>query len=343
MRQIIAAAVSLVFVAGVAECQVLPAANSAWPDLELSGEEGAIGSPCIPMDSWIYPAMSRLAGLGYVDTAFAGLRPWTRMNVANMLAETSSRLTDHVADTRTHGDAADEEATALYLALAREVGRDVDRAADTGRFAQIDAVYSRAMGIGGTPLRDSFHVGSTIVNDYGRPYASGFNNSTGFAGSGVAGRFSVNFRGEYQHAPTADGYSVAVADTLSTIDGITPYHPDQDTIPLGPVSPVDTFGILEADASMHIWGHEFSFGKQDAWWGPGKGGAYAYSNNAENIYSFRIDRVEPLRIPLLSRVTGPFRYQFLVGSLKGHTDFRDPWVHAEKISFKPTPDSGDWL
>jgi hypothetical protein len=47
---------------------------------------------------------------------------------------------------------------------------------------------------------------------------------------------------------------------------------------------------------------------------------------------------EPLHIPVLSRITGPFRYDFMVGSLKGHTDFNDPWVHVEKISLKPTPD-----
>jgi hypothetical protein len=78
----------------------------------------------------------------------------------------------------------------------------------------------------------------------------------------------------------------------------------------------------------------------------------AYSNNAENIYAFHINRVEPLYIPLLSRLTGPFRYDFLVGSLRGHTEMPsltpgvpntpnvvnpgDPWVHVEKISFKPT-------
>ena len=33
-----------------------------------------------------------------------------------------------------------------------------------------------------------------------------------------------------------------------------------------------------------------------------------------------------------------FRYDFFVGSLKGHTDPNDPWIHTEKISFKPTPD-----
>ena len=63
-----------------------------------------------------------------------------------------------------------------------------------------------------------------------------------------------------------------------------------------------------------------------------------WGNNAENIYDFEINRVEPFRIPRLSRVTGPFRYDFFVGSLKGHTFPNDPWVHMEKISFKPTRD-----
>jgi hypothetical protein len=85
------------------------------------------------------------------------------------------------------------------------------------------------------------------------------------------------------------------------------------------------------------------------------GGSFAYSNNAENIYSFRINRSEPLYVPLLSRITGPFRYEFLIGSLRGHTFMPnpayvanpkpylanvinpgDPWVHLEKISFRPT-------
>ncbi len=33
---------------------------------------------------------------------------------------------------------------------------------------------------------------------------------------------------------------------------------------------------------------------------------------------------------------GPFRYDFFVGSLKGHSDPNDPWMHVEKINFKPT-------
>jgi hypothetical protein len=46
--------------------------------------------------------------------------------------------------------------------------------------------------------------------------------------------------------------------------------------------------------------------------------------------------VEPLHIPYLSALTGPFRYDFFVGSLKGHTDPNSPWVHSETVTFAPT-------
>jgi len=100
--------------------------------------------------------------------------------------------------------------------------------------------------------------------------------------------------------------------------------------------------------------HVFSFGKQDEWLGPAKGGSFAFSNNAQNFYAFQINRIEPLYVPGLSRIIGPVRYDFLIGALRGHTLVPnpaytgdpatepnviapgDPWVHVEKISFRPT-------
>jgi hypothetical protein len=93
---------------------------------------------------------------------------------------------------------------------------------------------------------------------------------------------------------------------------------------------------MEATISYHLLGHEVSFGKTDHWMGPDQGAAMLWSNNAPDIYQFQVDRVEPMHIWLLSRLLGPFRYDFFVGSLKGHTDPNDPWVHVEKVSFKPT-------
>ena len=291
-----------------------------------------MSSPYIPLDSWIYPAVMRLYGMGFVDTVFVGMRPWTRLSVAHMLEASSDRITGSTND----------EAIEIYTALERDLQPDLRIPLDQkfGRIA-LDSVYQRVMGIAGTPLRDSFHLGQTDINDFGRPYAAGFNNYSGFSASAHYGMFSAYFRGEYQHAPSWEGYPLNLAEALARIDDFATFTtvplPGNTTIPLGPVPAVNNLTVLEGYVSAHVVGHEISFGKMDNWYGPGVGGGMAWSNNAENVWSFRINRVEPLFIPFISRVTGPIRYDFFAGPLKGHNDPVSPWVHSEKISLKPTP------
>ena len=311
------------------------------------------GSPYIPVDSWVYPALLRLYSLGYLDTSYLGMRPWTRSSVRRMLETTGDSLEDAAED-----QAPDmEEAQRIYKALMNELNSDAR--SDQGSPCRtrldkfrIESTYTVVRGISGVPLRDSFHLGSTIVNDFGRPYESGINNYSGASGYASVGRFALYVRGEFQGAPSASGYSSALASELATIDetadffnptcwlsgtSCTPIPLNQQaTIPAGPLAATTGGRLMEAYASARYFDHEISFGKHDYWLGPGAGGAMGYSNNAENIYSFRIDRTEPLDIPLLSRITGPFRYEFMVGPLRGHDYPIDPWVHVEKVSFKPT-------
>jgi hypothetical protein len=303
-------------------------------------ESDTAGSPYIPVDSWVYPAVLRLYSLGFVDTVYLGMRPWTRSSVSNMLDEVGSRIEDYDSGPAT------DEAEKIYEALTRELRYNPQASCQAPEDKmRVESIYSVVRGISGTPLRDSYHLGSTIINDYGRPYQSGFNNYSGVSGYASVGRLLLHVRGEFHEAPSAAGYSNALAQTLANQD--VGYYPVtnnpatgspyiQTTIPQGPIAAISDGRFIEAYASYRLLNHEFSFGKQDDWLGPGVGGGMAYSNNAENIYSFRINRTEPLFIPLLSLLTGPFRYEFLVGSLKGHTYPNDPWVHLEKISFRPT-------
>jgi len=302
-------------------------------------EPSALGSPYIPVDSWVYPAVLRLYSLGFVDNVYLGLRPWTRSSLSHMLEQSGPRVQDAEA-----GPGPDE-AEGIYEALIRELHHDVEGPCLAHRGnTRIESLYSVARAISGTPLRDSYHLGSTIVNDYGRPYANGFNNYTGASGYASAGRFLLYARGEFQGDPSTTGYSQALAEQLAGRDGTSfyfnsttpiPYN-QQATIPAGPIAAATNGRVIEAYLSAQLLNHVVSFGKQDDWQGPGQGGAMSYSNNAENIYSFRINRIEPLHVPGLSKITGPFRYEFLVGSLKGHTYPIDPWVHVEKVSFRPT-------
>ena len=113
-------------------------------------------------------------------------------------------------------------------------------------------------------LRDSFHLGQTLVNDYGRPYQPGLNTVDGVSGSAEFGRFSLYARGEYQHAPDAAGYSRALVTTLANIDQVPLVtNPIQSTIPAGPIATTNTFRILEANLSYRLLNHEISFGKSD--------------------------------------------------------------------------------
>jgi hypothetical protein len=312
------------------------------------------GSPYIPVDSWIYPAVLRLYSVGYLDTVYLGLRPWTRASVGRMMEEAAIRIEDAQDDS----DPTTDEGKEIYEAIEHELHRDFEGPCGALRGGgRVESLYSTFRGISGTPLRDSFHLGQSVINDYGRPYESGFDDYTGASGYASAGRFVLYARGEFQAAPSSVGYSSALAETLSNVDGIPfidpqtgqPYY--QATIPRGPINSTAQFRILEAYVSAQILNHVISFGKRDDWLGPGLGGAFAYSNNAENIYSFGINRIEPLRIPLLSRLTGPFRYEFMVGPLHGHTYVPNPayppglpdvfnpgtpWMHLEKVSFRPT-------
>jgi len=291
-----------------------------------------LSSTYIPVDSWVYPAAMRLYSLGYLDTAFLDMRPWTRLSLLHMLQKS------HAAIMADQNPEAVELLAKLSTYLASETAAPGFK---RGTVYGTETVYTRMLGIAGPTLRDSFHLGQTFVNDYGRPYEPGFNNITGFSSVNEHGPFSLYIRGEYQHSPAGMGYSPTMVSELSTIDGIpypgtNNYNLNQATIPSGVIAAQNPFRLQEAVLSVHLFGHEISGGKSDDWIGPGLGGGMAWSNNAEDIYSFRINRVEPLHIPLLSRLIGPLRYDFMVGSLKGHTDPNEPWVHQETASFAPT-------
>ncbi|HEV2618936.1 MAG TPA: capsule assembly Wzi family protein, partial [Acidobacteriaceae bacterium] len=302
------------------------------------------GSAYIPVDSWVYPAMLRLYSLGYLDTLYLSMRPYTRRSALHMLQGSEDEILS--------GN--DAQAQEILSALLNELTDEgITSAALSGsargKVYGVQSIYTRVLGVSGPILQDSFHLGQTFFNDYGRPEESGFNNITGFSTLNEQGRFSLYVRGEYQHAPGANGYQPTLANYLGGLDqtcspavvgacSVVPPAPAQSTIPLGAIAAQNPFRLVEATLSYHILGHEISGGKSDAWLGPGMGGAMAWSNNAENIYSFRINRVEPLRIKYLSRLLGPVRYDFFYGSLKGHTYPNDDYVHSEMFSFQPTRD-----
>ena len=276
-----------------------------------------MGSTYIELDSWIYPAVERLAALNVINSTFAGIRPWTRMAVYAMV----SRAEEPPQGT---------EASVLLDALRSEFHREAElRGGAQNKAISIDRVYTRMQYISGPPLNDGFHFGQTIVNDFGRPFGQGLQQIAGFESRAEAGRFSFFVRGEYQHAPSVPGYSTQVNQTLAKIDAI----PGES---FNGVPEQNVFRLLDTYASFNLLSNEISVGKQTYWWGPDDGTSLMLSNNAAPFYGIRLNRTFPLYIPLFSKLFGTIRYDNFFGRLYGNQYPPDPFTFGQKLILQPT-------
>ncbi len=280
-----------------------------------------LASTYVPLDSWVYPAIEQLAVERYVPMPFMGLRPWTRMNCARMLAGLNQRLQGNLE--------LPPDMNAIRQALNQEFSDELS--ALEGRpyeSIRLDSVYTRIAGIAGPPLNDN-NLGQTIINDYGRPYQEGFNNSTGFSARADDGRFSFYVSGEYQHSPSAPAYPLSARLAIAAVN--------RDPLqPATPFAEVNQFRLLDTYVSTKLLGQDISIGKQSLEWGPTQSGSMIFSNNAEPFWMLRINQTEPLDIPGVSKVFGPFRWDNFFGQLSGHEQFpAGPYIYGNKLSFKP--------
>ena len=290
---------------------------------ERDKEAATAGPVYVPLDSWIYPALKRLAAMGYAPDEEALAAPWTRSQCLTLVKEAediASRHSTKIAKGATNGDA-----QTLIASLKHEF---VDES-DSRVKARIESIYTGLLQISGTPLQDSYHFGQTIVNNYGRPYEAGANVVTGFSAFGTVGRFSGYFRGEYQEAGGRAPNDQGVQDLLGALDGV-PVSPAVRT------ASVNKFDPLEAYVGVHLGDFNFTFGKQSLSWGPGEDSTFHFSNNAEPIYALKLAQQTPFVLPGPFRLLGHVRTQLLIGKLSGHLYPPRPLINAEKITFQVT-------
>lgn len=296
--------------------------DSNKQDLDKVRNPQHMGSPYVPLDSWVYPAIEKLASMGYIKNAFLASRPWTRLETASLVSEAQDKMD--------LDEKSPQIIVALELQLEREFAFEMGLLdGKSNNSAKVESIYSQVVSISGPPLNDSYHFGQTIINNFGRPFERGFNTYDGFSGYGTTGPFALYVRGEYQHAPSAPGYSTAVQDVIAAVDD-TPVQPST------PVSATNQFRLLDTYVAANTEGWQVSFGKQSLWWGPGEGGSLILSDNAEPIYMVRASRISPITLPWIFRYLGPIKSEMFFGKLSGNQFPPRPLLHGEKISFKPT-------
>jgi hypothetical protein len=303
-------------------------------------EADQMGSPYVPLDSWVYPAIARLAALGYIDSAFLGVKPWTRMECARLLGEAEATLRD---DFQSNGPE-----YRMVRTLRQEFNRE-QRFSDAGENwgGDVESVYVRFNGISGRPLIDGYHFGQTVINDYGRPLGEGLNSIVGVSANSTAGPLAFYFRGEYQHAADNQPLSSAAQQAITDYE-----HGVPSWISYGGV---DRLRTIESYLAVNLSGWQLSFGKQSLWWGPNQGSGFMISDNAEPLWMLRLNKTTPVRLPGLLHFLGASRSEYFLARMQSQRFVRlayptfplfgsgekylsnQPFLYGFKTSFKPTP------
>jgi len=286
---------------------------------------GRMGSPYLPLDSWVYPAIERLAAFGYAPKAFIGLKPWTRMECAQLIEQAN--------ETTEYDDGVARDVVDLESRLQREFSYELallNGGRERNRTAQLESVYLRGVSVSGPVLADSYHFGQTLAYDFGRPFRRGTNVQAGGSIRAALGPAAVFVRAEFQHAPAGPPLSDAVRSFIVTADQVP--APAANAL-----APINRPRLLDAYIALNLReGWQLSFGKQSLSWAPGPGGSFLWSDNIEPVPMFRLTQSEA-HLPGFLRVLGPARLDSFFGRLEGHTYIPNPYVYGNKINFKPLP------
>lgn len=274
-------------------------------------QKASVSGPVyVPLGSWVYPVLQRLAAMGYIRDQPADMGPWTRAECRRQVREAAGE--------------AIQDKNEYALGLIRQLQTEFAETSGGGTELRLESLYTGLTGIGGTPLRASYHFGQTIEDNYGRPYGSGFNAVAGFSGYAQSGRFSAYLRGEYQQAPGQADYGPQVDGLIGRLD--------QNPVVSSTIAPTHRFEPLEMYIGAKLGFENITFGKQSLWWGPGEDSAFAFSDNAAPFYMMRFEQQQPFELPgVLSRFA-KIRTEFLFGELSGHQWPARPYVNAQKVS-----------
>ena len=290
-----------------------------------------VGSTDVPMDSWMYPALERLAAMGLIPSQSIAIRPWTRQECRRQVREAEDTLFGFGSlDVDVDGGAR-AEAERVLPELEHELLEP-----DGASSASLEAVYARVGTIVGPALTDGFHFGQTWTNDFGRPLGRGNSLILGYSGRAVAGRFFLYDRQELQTDPGAPAVTPAEAQFFNQLD-VAPFALPGAPTPAGafkqPAPAVSAYvrqRPLDLYAGVAFAGNALSFGKQEIFWGPTTMGPLSFSNNAEPTYNLRLVATRPHPFPFFPEL-GSYRFDVVFGKLSGQQHPARPYFNGQKI------------
>jgi Capsule assembly protein Wzi len=263
---------------------------------------GAPVSATVPLDSWVYPALDKLAGLGLVDSAMQGSRPYTRLEVARQLEEAQNHL---------GREGSLPVAQEIVGRLAREFTAELAAAPGEGnsyllplRELRLDYVYQQgvpAVIAGPGIVSRQFPLNT---NDFGIDYQEHHNLQASFESEARLGRYFLLSARPLLLTNKEDGTDLS---------------------------------LLEGKAAVAVGPFEVSAGRQALWWGQGRHGSLILTDNAQPLDMLRVTNPVPLRLPWVLRYLGAFRFDVFWSRLEEDRVVPKPYFAGLRLTLKPVP------
>jgi len=259
---------------------------------------GASASPAVSLDSWVYPAIEKLAGLGLIESDLQGTRPWTRLEAARLAVEAQTRAED--ADVP-------PVATEILARLHREFAPQLEELRDGAAESYLRPVREIRMqyvyqdgdpSTGAHVLAPQF---SLNTNNFGIDYEEGHNLQLILEGDARLGRyFLIQVRPLFQLGES-----------------------DADLT------------VLEGKAALQLGPFEISAGRQALWWGQGRHGSLILTNNAQPLDMLRITNPSPVHLPWILQHLGSFRFDVFWSRLEEDRVVAEPYLAGLRLNLKP--------
>lgn len=256
----------------------------------------------ISLDSWIYPALDKLASFGRIDSALQGLKPLTRNEVARRVA---------LAREAVQSSAAPPVAGELLRALEQELADEL---------AELDGTEPvRPWAV--RPIQD---LQIEYVFRDGRPSSIIGTNASQFALN--SNHDGVDYRQQH-NLQLAWESRVRLGDYL--LADWRPRIEQQEGV--GTRLRTTTGAIAVATGPVTI-----SLGRHSLWWGQGAHGSLILSNNARALDMLRFNTPSPVTLPSFLAALGPFQFDLFFSRLESDRVVPEPYLSGLRLNFRPT-------
>lgn len=276
----------------------------------FSSSAMAVVSDTIPLDSWVYPALDKLAGMGLVDSALQGARPYTRLEGARQVSEAVAK-----SDSIDTSPAVQELLRRLENFFSDELGENgtfetsylkprelrLDYLFQEGE----DSVFPSQRSAGATDPLGARQF-ALNYNNYGIDYHEHHNGQLILQAEAKLGRYF-----------------------LLSLRPLVEFQEGGDN--------AASFNVLHAKAALGLGPFEVSVGRQSLWWGQGRHGSLVLTNNAKPLDMVRLTNPSPVLLPWIFKYLGPFRFDVFWSELENDRFVPEPYFAGLRLNFKPLP------